>query len=78
MVQVVIRRAIIENIVQRIHEEVASKRKSVDTIDPILKIVRRMYPYLSDRELADYASTALRIILNSEESDPHQTTLVAY
>lgn len=78
MDQVGIRRAIVGNLVQRTREEAASRRRNVETIDPIMRIGRKMYPYLSDRELVDYASTALRVILLNGETDPHQTTLMAY
>jgi len=72
------RRAIVESLVQSTCDEAASRSKRVKTIDPIMRVGRRMYPFLSDRELVDYASTALRIILNSKESPSHQTTLIAY
>jgi hypothetical protein len=76
--QVGIRRAIVENLVKSTCDDAASRSKRVKTIDPIMRVGRRMYPFLSDRELVDYASTALRIILNSKESPSHQTTLVTY
>jgi len=72
------RRAIVESLVQSTCDEAASRSKRVKTIDPIMRVGRRMYPFLSDRELVDYASTALRIILNSKESPSHQTTLIVY
>ena len=78
MIQVGIRRAMIESLVRSTRYEAASSKRSVKTIDPIMKVGRKMYPYISDRELVDYASIALRIILNSRESYPHQTTLVTY
>ena len=78
MVQVDIKRAMVERLVQTTREEAASKKKSVDTIDPIIRAGRRIYPYLSDRELLDCASTALRVILINRESDPRQITLIAY
>jgi hypothetical protein len=75
--QVGIRRAIVESLVQSTCDEAALRSKRVKTIDPIMKVGRRMYPFLSDRELVDYASTALRIILNSKEFPFYQTTLIA-
>ena len=68
----------VERIVQMTREEAASRCKSVETIDPIIKISRRMYPYLSDRELLDCASTALRLILSNKGFDSRQMTLVTY
>jgi hypothetical protein len=68
----------VERIVQMTREEAASRRRSIETIDPIIKVSRRIYPYLSERELLDCASTALRVILSNKSSDPHQMTLVTY
>jgi hypothetical protein len=72
------RRAMVERLVQTTREEAASKSRSVKTIDPIIRAGRRMYPYLSERELIDYASTALRVILSNRKSDPCQMTLISY
>jgi hypothetical protein len=68
----------VERLVQTTREEATSRRRSVETIDPIIRAGRRMYPYLSDRELLDCASTALRVILSNREPDPRQMTLIAY
>ena len=68
----------VERIVQTTREEAASRRRSIETIDPIIRVGRRMYPYLSDRDLLDCASTALRVILSKKGSDPLQMTLVTY
>ena len=78
MDQVGIRRAIVEHLVQYTCDEAALRSKKVKTIDPIMRVGRRMYPFLSERELVDYASNALRIILNSDEFPSHQTTLITY
>ena len=78
MGQVGIRRAIVENLVQSTCDEAALRSRRVETIDPIMRVARRMYPFLSDRELVDYASTALRIILSSKEFSTYQTTLIVY
>jgi hypothetical protein len=68
----------VERLIQTTREEATSKRRSVETIDPIIRVARRMYPYLSDRELIDCASTALRVILSNKGPDPRQMTLVIY
>ena len=78
MAQVGSKRAIVKHIVQMTREEAASRRRSIETIDPIIKVSRRMYPYLSERELIDCASTALRVILSNKGSDPRQMTLITY
>ncbi len=68
----------VERLIQTTREEATSKRRSVETIDPIIRVGRRMYPYLSDRELLDCASTALRVILSNKGPDPRQMTLITY
>jgi hypothetical protein len=68
----------VELLVKTTCEEAAFKRRSVETIDPIIRVGRRMYPYISDRELLDCASTALRVILSNKNHDPRQMTLVTY
>ncbi|MCX6649720.1 MAG: hypothetical protein NTV61_10100 [Candidatus Bathyarchaeota archaeon] len=68
----------VERLVQTTREEAASKRRNIETIDPIIRAGRRMYPYLSDRELIDCASTALRVILSKGEPDPRQMTLISF
>ena len=78
MAQVSNRRALVERLVQATREDAAAKRRSIATIDPIIRVGRRTYPYLSERELIDYASAALRIILSDRLPDQFQMKLVAY
>lgn len=78
MAQISNRRVMVERLVQMTRENAATKRRSVATIDPIIKVGRRTYPYLTERELIDYASAALRIILSRSEPDVYQMKLVAY
>ena len=72
------KRAMVERLVQTTREEAALKRKCIETIDPIIRAGRRIYPYLSDRELIDCASTALRVILSNREPEPQQMKLISY
>jgi hypothetical protein len=72
------RRAIVERLVQVSRDDAALKKKSVATIDPIIKVGRRTYPYLSERQLIDYASAALRIILSDDVIEHQQMKLLAY
>ncbi len=74
MAQVGNRRAVVDKLVQKSREEAAARRKIVTTIDPVLRIARREYPFMSERELSDYAGAALRIILY-EPRNPFQVTL---
>ena len=78
MAQVSNRRAVVERLVQITRENAAVKKRDVQTIDPIIRVGRRTYPYLSERELLDCASAALRIILSSRETDAFQMKLIAY
>ncbi len=78
MSQVSNRRAVVERLVLATKEDAATKHRSVATIDPIIRVGRRTYPYLSERELIDYASAALRIILSDSSLDQFQVKLVAY
>lgn len=59
-------------------EEAVTKKRNVATIDPIIRAGRRAYPYLSERELVDCASSALRIILSNRETDAYQMKLMAF
>jgi hypothetical protein len=68
----------VERLVQVTREDAVVKRKSIETIDPIIRVGRRTYPYLSERELIDYASAALRIILSDRTPDQFQMKLVAF
>ncbi len=68
----------VERLVQATREDAAAKRRSVATIDPIIRVGRRTYPYLSERELIDYSSAALRIILSDRAPDQFQMKLAAY
>jgi hypothetical protein len=58
--------------------ELAKLQRKARTIDPIIRIARRHYPYLSDREIQDYAASALRVILNERYLEAHQTSLLAH
>jgi hypothetical protein len=68
----------VERLVQTTKEEAASRSRNVETIDPLIRTGRKMYPYLSERELIDCASSALRVILSKGNPDPRQMTLIAY
>ncbi|HIH88495.1 TPA: hypothetical protein HA344_04695 [Candidatus Bathyarchaeota archaeon] len=78
MAQVDYKRAMVERLVQTTRDEAAYRRRSVETIDPIIRAGRKMYPYLSERELIDCASSALRVILSNRGSDPRQMTFISY
>jgi len=68
----------VERLVQMTRADAIVKKRNVETIDPIIKVGRRTYPYLTECELIDCASAALRIILSSRETDTYQMKLIAY
>lgn len=74
MAQIGIRRAMVERLAQKTREDAAMRKRSIETIDPVIKIGRMLYPYLSERELQDCASIALRVILNTRDQ-VYQLTL---
>lgn len=75
MVQFDYRRSIIEKLIKKIKEESFIKNKDIQTIDPIIKIGRQLYPFIPEKELNEYSCTALRIILKKSENSLYQTTL---
>ena len=77
MAQVDKRRALIDQLVQKTKKEANDKRKSIETIDPLLRVGRKIYPYLSERELHECACSALRVIIYGTELCPYQTNLGA-
>jgi hypothetical protein len=76
MAQVNIKRAVVEQLVQKSKEEASIKGKKIETIDPILKTARKLLPFLSDRELQEYSSAALRLILVTTHSNIYQSSLM--
>lgn len=82
MIRVDRRRADIDRIIRHTKEAALSKRKEIRTIDPIVTCTRRLFPYLSDQQLYDYARTALRILINEsvnpQRANSPQTTLLAH
>ncbi len=76
--QVGTRRAVVERLIQKAREESLIRSTRIDTVDPILRVGRRLYPFLSDTELHEAACTALRVIKTSGMNISYQTTLSAY
>ncbi|MBN2335385.1 hypothetical protein JXL21_07465 [Candidatus Bathyarchaeota archaeon] len=58
--------------------EAARRNRKIETIDPVIRVGKRLYPLLSREELYDYCSTALSIILADSYVDARQTTLLAH
>lgn len=72
------RRSEINLLIQEVRRDAAKKNKKIETIDPILKKGRNLYPMMSRNELLDYCRTALRVILSEENSPIQQTTLLTH
>jgi len=70
------KRLIIEKLIFKINEEVNSKNKNISTVDPIIRMGRKLFPFMSDNEIQEYATVALRIILNTKKNNYFQTTLL--
>ena len=76
------RRADITLLVQRSLKEAHLKGKQINTVDPIVICAKRLFPYLPDQVLHEYARTALRVIRNEPASqtlmNSLQTTLLIH
>lgn len=68
----------ISRLVQATVSDAARKNRKVNTVDPILRVGKTLYPTMPHRELLEYAQTALRIILTEHQTLTHQTTLLAH
>ena len=79
MLRVDRRRAEIAALIRVTTREATMRGKQVKTVDPLVIRANRMYPYLPEGTILDYARTALKIITNGDR--PHttaQTTLTAH
>jgi hypothetical protein len=78
MVSVDRRRANIEALIKTTQKMVSLRGKIVRTVDPLFICANRLYPYLPEGTLLEYARTALKIITNQERAihPSTQTTLL--
>jgi hypothetical protein len=68
------RRAKIKALIEQAQWEASIKGKPIETVDPLVACAKRMYPYLPDNVLHEYARTALRVITNGpRRQDPTAT-----
>jgi hypothetical protein len=73
------RRADIEALIRVTTKATSRKGKQVRTVDPLVIYANRMYPYLPEATIRDYARTALKIITNGTPNPPAaQTTLITH
>ncbi len=54
------------------------KNRRIETVDPVLRAGKILFPTMSERELLEYAQIALRMILSEPQNPPYQTTLLVH
>ncbi|MBL7167540.1 hypothetical protein ISS40_02605 [Candidatus Bathyarchaeota archaeon] len=73
------RRADIEDLIRVTTKAASRKGKQIRTVDPLVICANRMYPYLPEATIWEYARTALKIITNGTPNPPAaQTTLLTH
>jgi hypothetical protein len=80
MESVIRRRADIDKLIKAAKEEAELRHKKIDTVDPVVRCANRLFPYLHEALIHEYARTALRVILNNHKTGLNntQTTLLAH
>ena len=68
----------ISRLVQTVVSDAARRNRKIETVDPILRAGKTLFPTMPHRELLEYSQTALRIILTEPHTPTHQTTLLAH
>lgn len=68
----------ISRLVQTVVSDAARRNRKIETVDPILRAGKTLFPTMPHRELLEYSQTALRIILTEPQTPTHQTTLLAH
>lgn len=72
------RRSDVFKLIQESKLEAAQRNKKIETIDPVLKTAKRLFPLHTSDELYELSSTALWMILNEPEPQFQQTTLLVH
>jgi len=70
------RRAEITLVIRETERQTRRRGRMIRTVDPLISTIRRLYPYLSERELMEYAQTALRVIINENNKPAPQPTML--
>ena len=65
----------IQRLIRTTKNYAAIRNKKINTVDPILRVGKNLYPTLSEREIMDLSQNALRIILGESATPNYQTTL---
>lgn len=68
----------IQRLIRTSKNYAAIRNKKINTVDPILKVGKNLYPTLSEREIMDLSQNALRIILGESATPSYQTTLFSH
>ncbi|OGD53110.1 hypothetical protein A3K81_02650 [Candidatus Bathyarchaeota archaeon RBG_13_60_20] len=68
----------ISRLIQAATSDASRKNRRIETVDPILRAGKTLYPTMPHRELLEYAQTALRVILSEPQSPTYQTTLLIH
>lgn len=78
MIAVNKRRSDVLKLIQESKLEAAQRNKKIETIDPLLKTAKKLFPLHTSDELYELSSTALWMILNEPEPQYQQTTLLVH
>ncbi len=68
----------IQRLIRTSKNYAAIRNKKINTVDPILRVGKNLYPTLSEREIMDLSQNALRIILGESAAPSYQTTLFSH
>ena len=68
----------IGRLIQVAKSDATRKNRRIETVDPILRAGKTLFPTMPERELLEYAQTALRVILSEPQSPSYQTTLLVH
>ena len=68
----------IQRLIRTSKNYAAIRNKKINTVDPILRVGKNLYPTLSEREIMDLSQNALRIILGESATPSYQTTLFSH
>ena len=72
------RRSDVFKLIQASKLEAAQRNKKIETIDPVLRTAKKLFPLHTGDELYELSSTALWMILNEPEPQYQQTTLLIH
>jgi hypothetical protein len=78
MIAVNKRRSDVFKLIQESKIEAEQRNKKIETIDPLLKTAKKLFPLYSNDEIYELSSTALWMILNEPEPQFQQTTLLVH